>query len=68
MTDLAFEYGIDDAGINACDTWFIGTPTEDLPLFTKRSPVTFVRRAKTLPLLLCGENDATDKDRFSRRA
>ena len=60
MTDLAFEYGTEEAGINAYDTWFMGTPYENLPLFTERSPVTFVRRAKTPTLLLCGENDATD--------
>ncbi len=60
MTDLAFEYGTEEAAINAYDTWFMGTPYENLPLFTERSPVTFVRRAKTPTLLLCGENDATD--------
>jgi dipeptidyl aminopeptidase/acylaminoacyl peptidase len=60
MTDLAFEYGTEEAGINAYDTWFMGTPYENLPLFIERSPVTFVRRAKTPTLLLCGENDATD--------
>ncbi len=60
MTDLAFEYGTEEAGINAYDTWFMGTPYEDLPLFIERSPVTFVRKVKTPTLLLCGENDATD--------
>jgi len=60
MTDLAFEYGTEEASINAYDTWFMGTPYENLPLFIERSPVTYVRRVKTPTLLLCGENDATD--------
>lgn len=60
MTDLAFEYGAEEAGLNAYDTWFMGTPYESLPLFAERSPVTFVRKARTPTLLLCGENDATD--------
>jgi dipeptidyl aminopeptidase/acylaminoacyl peptidase len=60
MTDLAFEYGAEAAGINAGDTWALGNPYENLPLFTARSPVTFVKKVKTPTLLLCGENDATD--------
>jgi dipeptidyl aminopeptidase/acylaminoacyl peptidase len=60
MTDLALEYGAEDAGINAYDTWFMGNPYENLPLFTERSPVTYVRNVKTPTLLLCGENDTTD--------
>lgn len=60
MTDLASEYGTESSGINAYDTWFMGTPYEDLDLFVARSPVTHVRRARTPTLILCGENDATD--------
>ena len=60
MTDLAMEYGTEDAGINAGDTWFLGTPYENLPLFVERSPVTHVKKVKTPTLVLCGENDATD--------
>ncbi len=60
MTDLAFEYGSERASINAYDTWFMGTPYENLDLFIQRSPVTHVKHAKTPTLLLCGENDAID--------
>jgi dipeptidyl aminopeptidase/acylaminoacyl peptidase len=60
MTDLALEYGAEDAGINSYDTWFMGNPYENLPLFAGRSPVTFVKQVKTPTLLLCGEDDTTD--------
>lgn len=60
MTDLVMEYGTEDAGINAGDTWALGTPYENLPLFIERSPVTHIKKVKTPTLLLCGENDATD--------
>jgi dipeptidyl aminopeptidase/acylaminoacyl peptidase len=60
MTDLAFEYGSEAPGINTGDTWALGNPYENLPLFTARSPVTFVKKVKTPTLLLCGENDTTD--------
>ncbi len=60
MTDLAFEYGSESDGINIGDTWALGNPYENLPLFTARSPVTFVKKVKTPTLLLCGENDTTD--------
>jgi dipeptidyl aminopeptidase/acylaminoacyl peptidase len=60
MTDLALEYGAEDAGINSYDTWFMGNPYENLPLFTGHSPVTFVKQVKTPTLLLCGEEDSTD--------
>jgi dipeptidyl aminopeptidase/acylaminoacyl peptidase len=60
MTDLALEYGAEDAGINPYDTWFLGNPYENLPLFTERSPVTYVKKVKTPTLILCGENDGTD--------
>jgi len=60
MTDLASEYGTESAGINAYDTWFMGTPYENLGLFTERSPVTHVRNVDTPTLILCGEDDQTD--------
>jgi len=60
MTDLASEYGTELAGINAYDTWYMGTPYENLELFQERSPVTYVKNVKTPTLLLTGENDATD--------
>jgi len=60
MTDLAFEYGSEAPGINIGDTWALGNPYERLPLFTARSPVTFVKKVRTPTLLLCGENDTTD--------
>ena len=60
MTDLAFEYGSESDGINIGDTWALGNPYENLPLFTARSPVTFAKKVKTPTLILCGENDTTD--------
>jgi len=60
MTDLASEYGTEAAGINAYDTWYMGTPYENLDLFQERSPVTHVKNVKTPTLLLTGENDLTD--------
>lgn len=60
MTDLAFEYGTEISSINAYDTWFMGTPYENLQLFIDRSPVTHVKHVKTPILILCGENDSID--------
>jgi len=60
MTDLAVEYGTEMTGINAYDTWFLGTPYENLSHFIDRSPTTFIKNVKTPTLILCGENDATD--------
>jgi len=60
MTDLASEYGTESNGINAYDTWFMGTPYENLDLFIERSPVTHARNARTPTLILCGVNDVTD--------
>jgi len=60
MTDLASEYGTEEASINPYDTWFMGTPYEDLQLFIERSPVTYVGRVTTPTIILCGENDVTD--------
>jgi len=60
MTDLAFEYGSETSAINAYDTWYMGTPYENLNLFNERSPTTFVKHVTTPTLLLCGENDVID--------
>jgi dipeptidyl aminopeptidase/acylaminoacyl peptidase len=60
MTDLASEFGTESADVNIGDTWALGTPYENLELFTGRSPVTFVRNVKTPILLLNGEEDTTD--------
>jgi dipeptidyl aminopeptidase/acylaminoacyl peptidase len=60
MTDLVMEYGTEDPGINAEDTWAMGTPYKDLSLFLERSPLTHVDKVRTPILILCGENDATD--------
>ncbi len=60
MTDLASEYGTEMSSINSYDTWYLGSPYENLDLFVERSPVTHVRKAKTPTLILCGENDVTD--------
>jgi dipeptidyl aminopeptidase/acylaminoacyl peptidase len=60
MTDLASEYGTELAGINAFDTWYMGTPYENLESFQERSPVSHVKDVKTPTLLLTGENDVID--------
>jgi dipeptidyl aminopeptidase/acylaminoacyl peptidase len=60
MTDLAFEYGTETSSINAYDTWYLGTPYENLDLFVERSPTTHLRRVSTPTLLLCAENDVID--------
>jgi len=60
MTDLALEYGAESNSINAYDTWFMGTPYENLDLFIERSPMSYVKNVKTPTLILCGENDVTD--------
>jgi dipeptidyl aminopeptidase/acylaminoacyl peptidase len=60
MTDLASEFGTESPGVNAGDTWALGTPYDNQDLFITRSPVTFVKNAKTPTLLLNGEEDTTD--------
>jgi dipeptidyl aminopeptidase/acylaminoacyl peptidase len=60
MTDLASEYGTEEATINPYDTWFLGTPYENLQLFIERSPITYVGSATTPTIILCGERDLTD--------
>jgi dipeptidyl aminopeptidase/acylaminoacyl peptidase len=60
MTDLESEFGTESAGVNIGDTWALGIPYDNQELFTKRSPVTFVKNVKTPTLLLNGEEDTTD--------
>lgn len=60
MTDLASEYGTESSSINSYDTWYLGTPYENLDLFIERSPVTHVKNVRTPTLILCGEKDTTD--------
>lgn len=60
MTDLAFEYGAEMSEINAYDTWYLGTPYENLDRFIRMSPMTYVKNVKTPTLILCGENDPVD--------
>lgn len=60
MTDLAFEYGTELSSINAYDTWYLGTPYENLDDFIKMSPMTYVKNVRTPTLILCGENDKID--------
>lgn len=58
LSDLASEYGT-EAG-PAYDEWYFGTPYENLANFTKSSPITFIKNAKTPTLILQGESDTTD--------
>jgi dipeptidyl aminopeptidase/acylaminoacyl peptidase len=60
MTDLAFEYGAEMNAINAYDTWYLGTPYENLEDFIKMSPMTYVKNVRTPTLILCGEDDQID--------
>ena len=60
MTDLAFEYGAEINSINAYDTWYLGTPYENLDDFIKMSPMTYVKNVRTPTLILCGEDDQID--------
>ncbi len=60
MTDLAVEYGTEIADINAYDTWYLGTPYENLDDFIRMSPMTYVKNARTPSLILVGEDDPID--------
>lgn len=60
MTDLAVEYGTEIADINAYDTWYLGTPYENLDDFIRMSPITHVKNAQTPALILVGEDDPID--------
>jgi dipeptidyl aminopeptidase/acylaminoacyl peptidase len=67
MTDLAVEYGTEMAEINAYDTWFLGTPYENLDDFQRMSPMTHVRNVTTPALILIGEEDRIDPVGQSRQ-
>ena len=58
LSDLASEYGTEDGAVY--DRWFFGTPYENLANFTKSSPITFVKNAKTPTLIIQGEKDPVD--------
>jgi dipeptidyl aminopeptidase/acylaminoacyl peptidase len=58
LSDLASEYGTEDNA--AYDGWFFGTPYENLSNFTKSSPITYVKNAKTPTLIIQGERDTVD--------
>ena len=60
VIDLAVEYGSETPGINSYDTWYLGTPYENLDDFIRMSPITYVKNVKTPTLILCGENDVID--------
>ncbi len=60
MIDLASEYGTETSSINPFDTWFLGSPYDNLELFIERSPITHVKKARTPTLILCGEKDVID--------
>lgn len=67
MTDLAVEYGTETADINAYDTWYLGTPYENLDDFIRMSPMTYVKNASTPALILIGEEDEIDPIAQSRQ-
>jgi len=60
MTDLAVEYGTELAEINAYDTWYLGTPYENLDEFVRMSPMTHIKSARTPALILIGAEDDID--------
>jgi len=60
MADLASEYGTEDKDTNNYDRWFNGIPYEKPELFSKGSPVNFIKNAKTPTLILQGEADEID--------
>ncbi len=60
MTDLAVEYGTETNSINPYDTWYLGTPYENLKLFIERSPMTHIKNVRTPTLILCGKEDVID--------
>lgn len=60
MTDVASEYGTEEPRVNAADTWYLGTPYENLDRFIRVSPITHVRHARTPALILQGDMDVVD--------
>ncbi len=58
MFDLAAEFETENGPEG--DEWYFGTPWEHPELFSRSSPMTYIRRAKTPTLILQGENDPID--------
>jgi dipeptidyl aminopeptidase/acylaminoacyl peptidase len=58
LSDLAAEFGTENGPMY--DEWFFGVPYENLAVFQKCSPITYVKNAKTPTLILQGEADTTD--------
>ncbi len=58
LSNLASEFGTESN--MAYDHWFFGTPYENADNFSKHSPITFMKNAKTPTLIIQGENDKTD--------
>jgi len=58
LSDLASEFGTEDGP--AYDEWFYGLPYEKLDGFTRSSPITHVKNARTPTLILQGEADVID--------
>jgi dipeptidyl aminopeptidase/acylaminoacyl peptidase len=58
MANLASEFGTE--GGAAYDHWFWGTPSENLDLFMKHSPIAYLKQVKTPTLIIQGEEDDVD--------
>lgn len=58
MADLATEYGTESRPEG--DEWYYGVPYENAAGFSKSSPITYIKNAKTPTLILQGEADTTD--------
>jgi dipeptidyl aminopeptidase/acylaminoacyl peptidase len=55
VADMASEFGTEN--VTAYDYWYYGVPYENLELFTRSSPITYVKNNRTPTLILHGEND-----------
>jgi dipeptidyl aminopeptidase/acylaminoacyl peptidase len=53
--DQAAEFGTE--GGSAYDEWYFGTPWESPEVFTRNSPASFIRNARTPMLIVHGEDD-----------
>jgi dipeptidyl aminopeptidase/acylaminoacyl peptidase len=58
MSDLASEFGTEDGP--QYDQWFYGVPYERPDGFSKSSPITHIKKARTPTLILHGEDDRVD--------
>jgi dipeptidyl aminopeptidase/acylaminoacyl peptidase len=58
MADLAAEFGTESHPEG--DEWYYGVPYENAAGFSKSSPITYIKNAKTPTLILQGEADTTD--------